>query len=301
MRNFIYLSLLVIVGISSFVTFTFGKLNAVTLVSTSPMAKSAIEKLEKIKEYPALIKEIEKEGPVRLEMLDLPGEQFDAFWDSTDRTIRINMLKNKNFDVLVVSILFELHNAKSDTRFKQLYTMAKAGQITKEQYVENVERMEHQNALNTSNIVEKGIKLGILNPGARWPILRSFDDHYKLQQIKDHSQWIARSYDRMSPYGMTEDYVGTLPKVLSSNDKADMIRYLRMKNEIEGQTKENALKGVVHLKKEYESLEACYLGTSTHNCVRTHERIQLLQDVFKDNSEFHVLIQNSPIHLLVQR
>lgn len=273
----------------------FSPLNAITLTKSSPMAQKAISTLQKLAQYPALIKEIEKNGPIKLEMANLKDEQFDAFWDSTNRTIRINLLKNEKFDVLIVSILFELHNAKSDLRFKELYTKAKFGQITKEKYVEEVERMEHQNALSTSLIIDNGIKIGLLNEEARWPILKNFDDHYALQQLKDHSQWIANNYDSMSPKRKV-NYIGTLPKITTPQDKADMIRYLEIKNDVEAASREKNIRGTICLKKEYESLENCYTG-KVSNCVRTKERIALLEHVFKNNPTFQALIQGSPMYL----
>jgi hypothetical protein len=276
--------------------FNISALSGISVLSNSPLSKSALKTLQKLPEYTALVKEIEREGSIKIEMIPLAHENFDAFWDSTSRKIRINTLKNEKMDVLICSILFEMHNAKSDKRFKQLYSMAMNGQLSKEQYVEKVERMEHENALNCSLLLEKGIRSGIFAEGVRWPILRDFDDHYKLQQIQEHSLWLAKSYDKIAPNGRNFSYTGTIPK-LSAQDKKDVIRYLKIKNDLESVSAIENQKAAIALKKEYQNLESCYMGSSMENCARTHERIQLLEFVFQNNSTFKALIHNSPLYL----
>jgi hypothetical protein len=280
--------------------FNASALCAITVLSNTPLTQSAISRLQKLPEYNTLIKEVESEGPIRIEMVSLPNENFDAFWDSTSRKIRINTLKNQKLEVLICSILFEMHNAKSDRRFKQLIGMARNGQLSKEQYVEKVERMEHENALNCSLLLEKGIKSGIFNQAVRWPIFRDFEDHYKLQQIEEHSLWLANAYDNIAPNGRRSQYMGTLPK-LSTQDKKDVLRYLVIKNKLESVSEIDNQKAYVALQKEYQNLEGCYLGSSRQNCSRTAERIKLLQLVFKENSTFKTLIQDSPLYLVKRR
>jgi len=73
------------------------QLNALT-APNSPKAKEAINLLEKLPEYQLLVKEAELMGQVKIEMVSLKDESFDAFWDSTSRTIRINTLKNENIN-----------------------------------------------------------------------------------------------------------------------------------------------------------------------------------------------------------
>jgi len=176
------------------------------------------------------------------------------------------------------------------------------GKISKEEYVESVERMEHENALNCSILLEKGIRQGVFSASARWPIFHNFDDHYKLQQIKEHSLWLAKSYDRLAPASSTKRnvaYVGTIPK-LSAQDKQDVIRYLRIKNNLESISADKALQGTISLKSEYQVLESCYLGRGK-DCARTEERIKLLEYVFQDNQTFKTLIKDSPLYLAKRR
>ncbi len=276
--------------------FTFGLAEAITLISPTPKTIEALNLLKKLPGFNELLRDVESEGAVKLEMVCLQEESFDAFWDSSQRKIRINTLKNEDFNVLVCSILFELHNAKSDKQFKSFYTKARTAQMSKEAYVENVERMEHNNALNCSLLLEKGIDLGLLSEKAAWPILRDFDDHYKLQQIKEHSNWLATSYENMAhPYLASKPYVGTIPR-FSKEDKVDVIRYLKIKNDLESVSYTLNMKGLIALQKEYQNLENCYAGRSNNNCRRTAERIKLLEFVFKKNNTYNELIQNSVLH-----
>lgn len=276
----------IIISLTIFLLTSFVKANALTLISPSPLAKKALDSLQQLPEFSRLVQEVEQEGTIQLEMLSL-GSTFDAFWDSTNRKIRINEEKNQEMGVLVSSILFELHNAKSDKRFKSLYSMAKRGEISKDQYVENVERMEHQNALNCSYLLERGITLGIFPTKARWPILRDFDDHYKLQQIKEHSLWLAKNYESMAPKRVASSpYVGTLPK-LQAEDKKDLIRYLKIKNDLESVSESVALDGLICLHKEY-----AHLNTLSS---RQEEKALLLKLIFQKNHVFNVLIQNSSL------
>lgn len=264
--------------ITSYILLFSFNLNALAIPANSPKAKEAFQSLQKLPDYHRLVQEVEREGAIQIEMVSLRDESFDAFWDSTDRVIRINTLKNENINVLICSILFELHNAKSDRRFMHFYNMAIRGEISKEEYVENVERMEHANALNCSLLLEKGISLGIFSSEVRWPIYRNFDDYYKVQQIHEHSHWLAKSYDEMAFRTKKSVYVGTLPK-LSAQEKKDVLRYLKIKNELE--SKDNSKKGnaAANLQKEY------------NNCKDHRSGRKLLNLIFQNNPTYQKLIK----------
>lgn len=285
-----------ILSFTLYFLFIFFNLEAITLISPTQKAYQALNVLEQLPGFNELVCQVEREGPIRLEMISLPNESFDAFWDSSQRKIRINTLKNEDFNVLVCSILFELHNAKSDKLFKSYYTRAKAGQISKEAYVENVERMEHNNALSCSLLLDKGIALGIFSEKAAWPILRDFDDHYKLQQIKKHSEWLSLSYEKIAPPALAyKPYKGTIPK-FSHEDNKDVIRYLKIKNDLESVSYELNMKGLVALQSEYQNLEDCFTGNSDINCTRVAERMELIEFVFKTNNTYNESIRNSSLH-----
>lgn len=268
----------VIILITAYFFFISFDLSALAIPANSPEAKEAFHSLQKLPDYHRLVQEVEREGAIKIEMVSMRDESFDAFWDSTDRVIRINKLKNENINVLICSILFELHNAKSDKRFMHYYSLAMRGEISKEEYVENVERMEHANALTCSLLLERGINLGIFSSEVRWPIYRNFDDYYKVQQIHEHSHWLAKSYDKMAFRNKKSVYVGTLPK-LSAQEKKDALRYLRIKNELESKDSSKNLNAAANLQQEYQ------------NCEEHRDRRKLLNLIFQNNPTYQKLIK----------
>lgn len=270
-------------------------LEALSFEGAHPVAARALAALEKLPEFNQLVKKAEAEGKIKLEVVSMPHEQFEAFWDGTHRVIRINQANQPALGSMITSILFELHNASTDPQFKQLYRQAKSGQINKNRYVEKVERIEHQNALNTCTILQKGIRLGYFPQEADWLILRSFDDHYKLQQLHGHSQWIANNFDLMFPSRKREVYLGTVPQIatMMQQDKNDMMRYLSIKNDLESPISAQASRGLQRLESEYSSIEGCLLGVSTTDCARSHAKLALLKTVMKGNRIFDTILQRS--------
>lgn len=248
----------------------------------SKQTETALRKLYQVPGFQTFIVEIEKEGLVTIEVKPLPNENFDAFWDSTNRKIRIHSLRNQQLETLACSILFELHNAKSDKEFRSLYNKAKKGEISKSVYVESVEKMEHRNALECSLFLEKGIQLGVFSEKARWPILQDFDDHYKLQQIMGHSEWIAKNYDSIAPFKTkNRPYFGTLPK-LSPQGKEDFLRYLKIKKSIESINAEQNVNGLIALQKEYEKAVT----------IQAHEKLHIFKMIFQKDTIYQALIQS---------
>jgi hypothetical protein len=205
-------------------------LHAIHISQNSPHVKQAFHLIQNLPEARQLIQSIEKEGSVKIEILNLPQESFDAFWDGGRRTIRVNAGKNEKLGVLICSILFELHNASTNQQLKKMTTLAANGMISKDQYVESIERMEHENAIKTCALLNKGISINLFPPEAYWPILPDFEDHYKIQQIHGHSAWIAAQYDSISP--RRNAYMGTIPPNLTRQQKKDLLQHLRMKNQL---------------------------------------------------------------------
>lgn len=224
-------------------------LQAIQIPQNSPKAKKAFETIQKLPEVRELIATIEQQGQVRIDVRDLPHEEFDAYWEGTERLIRINESRNEQFGIFICSLLFELHNARSNNEIGRLGDMAFNGHLSKDQYVEAVERLEYQNALQTSALLEKGVSLQIFPEDARWLLYNNFEDHYKAQQILGHSGWIANQYDSMGR-GYTP-YHGTLPKNLTAKEKQDMLRYMEIKSVMESPNEGIARQGFNMLVKEF--------------------------------------------------
>lgn len=156
-----------------------------------------IEKIEKLPETRALIDRVQSYGPIHIKVRDLPEFAFEAMWDGKTRTIVINKRFIKSEGHLICSIIFELHNAETERTLQGLVTEAITGQISKEIYVWNIEKIEHQNALATCQLIEQGIQQGLFPPSTRWNIEKDFEAHLLIQKKSGHSDWNANYYDRL--------------------------------------------------------------------------------------------------------
>lgn len=154
-----------------------------------------IKKLQNLPEGKQLIEEANKEGPITIKFQR--GLSFAAFWETSQRVIVIDPDKNPTEGIRLTSLVFELHNALHDTRFQDHIEGALTGSLNKGQYVESLERMEHQTGLKTAALLQKGVKEKRFPHDAYQPIFQDFAEHYHMQQMTGHSQWIANSYDRM--------------------------------------------------------------------------------------------------------
>lgn len=182
---------------------TVGAAPTSTLVSssfewTAPSLAPIAQKLFTLPEARQLLAEIQGEGPVYLEYLPLGANNSNAHWEFKRRCIAINSSKQRTEGRILCSILFEMHNAKSTRDFSYYDALAKARRISKYDYVEAVEYIEHQNALKTCALVEKGIRQGLFPMDARWPITPDFAEHFRIQQSAGHSSYIASVYEALS-------------------------------------------------------------------------------------------------------
>lgn len=201
--------------------------------------RSVVAKLLELPEARALLAQVSQEGSVGIVMQNDPNGQFDALWDGDSRLIKVNSHQHPNEGSWICSILFELHNAKTNKHMLDLFHSAEKNQVSKEVWVEQMERMEHANALNACRLLEKGIAQGIYPPEARWTIFYTFDDYYKLQQISGHSQWLANYYDQSNPYSKRLPFQGTISGLghMTAEDKKDLQDYLVIKNNLYGSSR----------------------------------------------------------------
>lgn len=192
---------------------------------------SLVQSVNAILRFPKshkLIHEVTRQGKITLLTTSMPGEP-EAIWNSNNRSIIINTYTTKNPGRALSSIIFEFHNAKSTDTLYQVHHKASTGQLTKEQYVETIERIEHANALSASELLNKGIQEGFFPKTAKWTVLKNFEAHYRFQQLAGHSQWIARKYDRYPHRDSCTYYHGTIQGLatLSENEKAEMVGYIQ--------------------------------------------------------------------------
>lgn len=159
--------------------------------------KPALHMLYQFPETRAVIERAEKEGPFQIFSAPFRSNS-GAMWDSSDRSIVINTNKKANYGQVTRSILFEMHNVISHRQFVHLDHLAETGKISKDVYVESVERIEYDNAKKTAALMRSGVSQGFFPEGAYCEVHTNFEDHFKLQKQCGHSQAIAAIYDQIS-------------------------------------------------------------------------------------------------------
>ena len=143
-----------------------------------------------------LLEEVEKEGQISIYSAPF-NSNSNAKWLPDERSIILNAAKRRSFGEKVRSIVFELHNASTTKHFDELDWRAAKRQISKQDYVVTVERMEHKNALQTKQIIQKAIQAGLFPRDSFWNIPDDFNTHYQVQYSSGHSQAIGALYDQL--------------------------------------------------------------------------------------------------------
>ncbi|MFZ0565299.1 MAG: hypothetical protein WAM28_03855 [Chlamydiales bacterium] len=163
----------------------------------SPPLTRAVHLIYQFEESRKIITQVEKEGGVHIHVANLGKRGTNALWDPSNRTIVLNTSKPRTDGINVRSILFELHNALSTKHFDYYGRLARERKISKWDYVEAIERIEHNNALHTVTLLNSGIQQNVFPQDARWNIAPSFEEHFALQKQSGHSGFIAKNYDSM--------------------------------------------------------------------------------------------------------
>lgn len=162
-----------------------------------PQLRQYLAKIEKIPEARKLITSIQTTGPIQILIDNNQANQFEAYWDPSKRVIAVSYPQHPNEGEIIGSILFELHNASVDHRFKQLFSMVSQRKISKALFIESMEYLEYTNSLNAAKIAEIGIRKGVFPSSAHLPTYSSFKEHFSQQKQSGHSAWFARLYDNL--------------------------------------------------------------------------------------------------------
>jgi hypothetical protein len=145
-----------------------------------------------------LIAQIQQQGPIEIKVVrHALTQQFGAFWDRQYRVIGIHLTSQATEGEIIGSILFELHNAFANRKIDQLDKLANSGQIGREKYVEEMERLEYQNSKKASTLAQEGIEKGLFPATARLGTYNSFEEHLYYQKISGHSAAFAQVYDQI--------------------------------------------------------------------------------------------------------
>lgn len=160
--------------------------------------ESVMQKLLQQPEFQELVATVRQKGQVEIVMSSAGDHHFEAFWDPGSRQVVLNMRKSRTLPSLVTSIVFELHNAKSEGEFDYWSHQACKRKISRARFVEEFERIEHRNALNTCSMLRAFVEREVFSPEVLfWQIDPSFSRHFAIQKQAGHSEFIGRQYDRM--------------------------------------------------------------------------------------------------------
>jgi len=162
------------------------------LLTLSPLEEAFVT-IQKVPECQPLLRQVEKEGRIRV--VEAVNTPFEAQWSPSTRTIEVDLSKHTGMGHLITSIVFELHNALSNSRLKYLYSQASSREIPKEAFVRKIEQMEWKNWEAASLLLAKGRERGVFPQDAHLPTFKTFGNYLMLQKQMGHSQYHAQSYD----------------------------------------------------------------------------------------------------------
>lgn len=184
--------------LSTTVSFAADRQKSTLDISCSPQLQDSLKAILQLPEARDLISTVQEEGPIRFAVNNTSlSEKFGAFWDMDNRVICVGITSETTQGDVIGSIIFELHNALVHSKLNALDDLATHQQISKEKYVESVERLEYENSLKASSLVQKGIRMGLFPKDAHLFTYSSFEEHYRIQKMAGHSGWIGNTYDQL--------------------------------------------------------------------------------------------------------
>lgn len=163
--------------------------------------KPVVQTILKSPQVQKLLSKIKREGPIGIQFEKKIGGNFRAHWNGVSRKIVINLNQKPTFSSLIASIIYEMHNAGADGKFKALFSLAKEGKVSKKEYVELFEKIEYQNMLLAQAIIDEGISSQIFPASTKKSRFKNFQDYYHYQQTNHHTSWIAETYHLLNPSG----------------------------------------------------------------------------------------------------
>ena len=162
---------------------------------TSPKLKGVMERIQQLPEAQELIDRVLEEGDLHVVVNQSFSNKFEGYWDASIRSIHIT--EGASESALISTILFELHNALREPDFEKADQMARVGKLDKKGYIESMEYIEYENARSTSEILSKGIQLGLFPADSYWGVAHTFEEHLCIQKRAGHSAWFAKMYEQL--------------------------------------------------------------------------------------------------------
>ncbi|NGX38048.1 MAG: hypothetical protein K1000chlam2_01217 [Chlamydiae bacterium] len=161
----------------------------------TPELKKVVERIEQLPEGKELIDRVLEEGDLHIVINQIYSKKFEGYWDASIRTIHVT--KTPSDSAFISTILFELHNALRESDFEKTDQMAYQGSLDRNGYVKAMEHIEYENARATSNLLNKGIELGLFPYDSYWEVSDTFEEHFLVQKQAGHAAWFAKMYDQL--------------------------------------------------------------------------------------------------------
>ena len=116
-------------------------------ISTPSELKQAVDSIESLDEGRQFLDLCQKSGQIDLKFKALGQNQSTACWIGHERVIILNASREFTEGKKINSILFELNNSLTHNEFVNLNKLAYQNRISKNEFVESVERLEYNNVI----------------------------------------------------------------------------------------------------------------------------------------------------------
>lgn len=156
--------------------------------------RPAFEKTLELQEVKQLWEQINREGTVRIKGMQNGQDRFKAFWEGEQRIICVNLSLRPTIGEQISSLLFEMHNALRDQKALVLYNRAAKGEISKETFATEMERVEYHNSLDACNLLDKGVRCGLFPKECYLKRYPNFEEFLLAQKAHGHYQHYLRTW-----------------------------------------------------------------------------------------------------------
>ena len=165
---------------------------ATFLLFLSPLDQ-AHQAVRQLPECRPILDQIEREGGYQV--IENRSAPFTAQWNPNRRTIEVNSQSHENVGRIIVSILFEMHNALGNSRLTHLQDLARSRRLPKKLFVRKMEQKEWKNWESTCALLAIGREKGIFPQTATAKSFRSFANYLDIQERSGHTEYHAYHYN----------------------------------------------------------------------------------------------------------
>lgn len=166
--------------------------------SHSPELSDPMHRICHYKESRDLLTQVESEGEITIKTAKLGRNASYAMWMPGERVIYLNTSIQRTEGSLIRSIVFELHNALTNKEFYHYDQLVYQGKISREKYIEAIEKIEYDNARKTVALLQKGVRNGAFPVETYWNLPSTFAEHLHIQHQTGHATAIGYVYDSLN-------------------------------------------------------------------------------------------------------